>query len=135
MICFEAVPDNTDALRYNVELNDAEELISVFGVGLGDAPDVVEIQVEGALNIGEGTGTANILPSGSTLDPNNTYACVEFPIRLTTLDALMSEYLVWQRVSDKNFVFKPSVTPNTFVQDLLLVPSEKADKLAWCLQD
>ena len=89
VICVEAVPDNEKALRHNVALNEAQELISVIGTGLGEVPAAVDIQVEGDLKSGEGTGTANILPAGSTLDPNGTYECVRIPIQITTLDTLL----------------------------------------------
>ncbi len=89
VVCIEAVPDNEKALRHNVKLNDAHQLISVIGTGLGDVPGRVDIQVEGDLKSGGGTGTANVLPAGSTLDPNGRYECVKIPIQITTIDALM----------------------------------------------
>ena len=89
VICVEAVQDNEKALRHNVALNDAQEDISIIGTGLGEVESAVDIQVEGDLKSGEGTGTANILPAGSTLDPNGRYECVRIPIQITTLDTLM----------------------------------------------
>lgn len=91
VVCIEAVTDNEKALRHNISLNDANNYISVIGTGLGEMPGVVEIQVEGDLANGEGTGTANILPKGSTLDPNGTYHCVSTSIQITTLDILSEE--------------------------------------------
>jgi FkbM family methyltransferase len=88
VVCIEAVTDNQKALRHTIFLNSADSFISVIGTGLGEKPGVVEIQVEGDLANGEGTGTANILPKGSTLDPNGTYQCVSTPIQITTLDIL-----------------------------------------------
>lgn len=90
VISVEAVPDNVVALRRNVLLNDAQELICVIEKALGDRAGVVDIQVEGDLARGEGTGTANILPAGSTLDPNGTYQCVRIPVEVATLDSLRS---------------------------------------------
>ncbi len=89
VVCIEAVPDNERALSHNIGLNHADGLVSVIGTGLGEVPGAVDIQVEGDLMSGEGTGTANILPVGSILDPNGTYECVKIPIHITTLDALM----------------------------------------------
>lgn len=90
VICIEAVPDNEKALRHNISLNDAQEFISVIGTCLGEAPGTADIQVEGDLKSGEGTGTANVLPAGSTLDPNGRYECVKIPVQIATIDALMN---------------------------------------------
>ncbi|MEO8034442.1 MAG: FkbM family methyltransferase [Acidobacteriota bacterium] len=197
VVSVEAVADNAMALRRNVALNNAESLITVIERALGERAGTVDIQVEGDLAKGEGTGTANILPDGSTLDPNRTYECVRIPIQVSTLDALLQsgelapscsvvkidtdgydlrilqgatcfikasrpvmfgefaahcmnwhgqsvndvvefaksmDYLVWQRLPRrKRFQFSRAVNAATFVQDLLLVPSEKAEALGWCL--
>jgi FkbM family methyltransferase len=83
VVAVEAVPDNAEALKVNVALNELECVVSVLGVALGDVAKVVEIQVEGDLHRGEGTGTANIIAEG------NPFHCVRIPLNLTTLDALM----------------------------------------------
>ena len=195
VVCIEAVPDNEKALRKNIELNDAGKLISVIGTGLGDIPGKVDIQVEGDLTTGEGTGTANILPAGSILDPNGTYECVKISIQITTLDALTHptissntcqvikidtdgydlkvlqggrdfldknrpviygefaehclkwhgqsisdvlvfaesiNYLVWQRLPGKTFNFTRAIDFKTYSQDLILIPVEYQNILAWC---
>jgi FkbM family methyltransferase len=197
VVCIEAVPDNVSALRHNIESNNMQDAISVIGTGLGEAAGTADIQVEGDLTLGGGTGTANVLPVGSTLDPNGTYECVRFPIQITTLDALMRsslvptkcvvvkidtdgydfkiikggrrfleatrpviygefsahclhwhgegiadivefagslDYLVWQRLSGPDFAFTSIVDARTYKQDLMLVPSEYATRLAWCLR-
>lgn len=90
VVSVEAIPDNAIALRHNIAMNNAQGLVSVIEKALGDQPGRMEIQVEGDLKPGEGTGTANILPAGSKLDPNGTYECVRIPIEITTLDALFA---------------------------------------------
>jgi FkbM family methyltransferase len=84
VIAVEAVPDNIDALLRNVDANGLNDRIKVLPVGLGDAPKTVYIQIEGDLHSGEGTGTANILPDGST------YECVRQELRIDTLDGLVA---------------------------------------------
>ncbi|MEO5671583.1 MAG: FkbM family methyltransferase [Ramlibacter sp.] len=196
VISVEAIPDNAAALRRNIELNNAGGMIKVIEKALGDRAATLDIQVEGDLSRGEGTGTANILPAGSTLDPNGTYQCVRIPIEVVTLDSLHAVgeipdscrvvkidtdgydlkvlqgatkfiskcrpvvfgefsahcmgwhgqsvvdvisyansmgYLVWQRVErSKPLRFSRQADPVTFVQDLLLVPREHEEALAWC---
>lgn len=75
----EAVPDNVEVLRRNVELNGLEDLITILPFAAGDQPGVAQIQVEGDLRPGEGTGTGNILPPGSTWG-------VRQPVNVRTLD-------------------------------------------------
>jgi FkbM family methyltransferase len=89
VVSVEAVPDNAIALRRNVAFNNAQRLVTVIECALGERPGTVDIQVEGDLSKGEGTGTANILPGGTTLDPNGTYECVRIPIQVSTLDSLL----------------------------------------------
>jgi FkbM family methyltransferase len=62
----EAVPDNVAVLRRNVERNGLHDAITIMPFALGDQPGVAQIQVEGDLRPGEGTGTGNILPPEST---------------------------------------------------------------------
>jgi FkbM family methyltransferase len=81
---FEAVADNFEALRHNIELNQLNARIAAFCVALGDERKSVEIQVEGDLGVGEGTGTANIMADGST------WPCVRIPLQLRTLDDLVA---------------------------------------------
>jgi FkbM family methyltransferase len=91
VVSIEAVSDNAAALRHNISLNSAHDLVTVIEAALGDHEGIVDIQVEGDLSAGEGTGTANILPIGSTLDPNGKYECVRNPVAIRTLDSLWQE--------------------------------------------
>jgi FkbM family methyltransferase len=82
VVAVEAVPDNVAVLRRNVAANSLDSAITIVPLALGTAPGRVQIQVEGDLHAGDGTGTANILPDGSTYD------CVRQEIEVTTLDLL-----------------------------------------------
>jgi FkbM family methyltransferase len=77
---FEAIADNCEALRHNILMNHLNGIVVPVSVALGDCEKLIQIQVEGDLHAGEGTGTANILPDGSTHD------CVRIPLQLRTLD-------------------------------------------------
>jgi FkbM family methyltransferase len=89
VVAVEAVPDNVGMLRRNITLNDAP--VTVVPVALGEARKTVRIQVEGDWRAGEGSGTANILPAGST------YACVTQEIVVETLDAIATEGVIPDR--------------------------------------
>lgn len=80
VVAVEAVPDNAAVLRANVEANALAGQITVLPIGLGDEAKTVDIQVEGDLGAGQGTGTANILPDGSSYD------CVRQTLRIERLD-------------------------------------------------
>lgn len=82
VVAVEAVPDNVAALRRNIGMNELDARITVLPFALGAASGVAQIQVEGDLRAGEGTGTANILPDGSA------YECVRQEVEVRTLDAL-----------------------------------------------
>jgi FkbM family methyltransferase len=82
-VAVEAVPDNVVRLRTNLELNALGERVQVVPFALGATSGTAQIQVEGDLHAGEGTGTANILPDGST------YECVRQEIVVRTLDELV----------------------------------------------
>jgi FkbM family methyltransferase len=82
VVAVEAVPDNIAALTHNIALNHLGFKVAVVPVGLGDERNEVDIQVEGNLEEGAGTGTANILPKGST------HGCVRQKIMIETLDDL-----------------------------------------------
>jgi FkbM family methyltransferase len=82
IVAVEAVTDNVLALRQNIALNALEQQIAVVAAALGDEPKTVDIQVEGDLEEGGGTGTANILPAGST------YRCVRQALTVDTIDNL-----------------------------------------------
>jgi FkbM family methyltransferase len=82
-IAVEAVPDNVTRLRTNIELNALGGKVQVVPFALGATAGTAQIQVEGDLHAGEGTGTANILPDGST------YECVRQEIVVRTLDQLV----------------------------------------------
>jgi len=81
-VCFEAIASNFAALQRHVQLNGLQEKMLVFRQALGDVAATVDIQVEGDLHEGEGTGTANILPAGSD------YQCVRQTLEIRTLDSL-----------------------------------------------
>jgi FkbM family methyltransferase len=81
-VSIEAVPDNAAALRTNVNLNQLENVVRVLNIGLGDTKKTVDIQVEGDLASGEGSGTANILADGST------YRCVRQQLEIKPLDSV-----------------------------------------------
>lgn len=82
-VAVEAVPDNVARLRTNLELNALDEKVQVVPFALGATSGTAQIQVEGDLQAGEGSGTANILPDGSTYD------CVRQEIVVRTLDELV----------------------------------------------
>ena len=82
VVSVEAVPDNFKVLTENIALNSLESSIRTIGTALGDTAKTIEIQVEGDLASGEGTGTANILPDGSD------FKCVRQTLELKTLDSL-----------------------------------------------
>jgi FkbM family methyltransferase len=84
VVAIEAVPDNVAAFRHNMALNRAEDLIDLVPTATGDVAGRVDIQVEGNLKHGEGSGTANILALGST------YECERIQIEVTTIDDLLS---------------------------------------------
>ncbi|HYM60952.1 MAG TPA: FkbM family methyltransferase [Thermoanaerobaculia bacterium] len=83
VVSVEAVADNYQALIANVALNALNAAILVVPVALGDVSKMVEVQVEGDLRPGEGTGTGSILPDDST------YECERQSLHLETLDSLL----------------------------------------------
>jgi FkbM family methyltransferase len=190
VVAIEAVPDNAAALAHNISMNSLGDSIRVIPMGVGEVQAKVDIQVEGDLKDGQGTGSANILPNGST------YQCERIQIEVTTLDLLLSEkridatcgvvkidtdgydlkvlqggttflersrpivfgefaapclawhgqtvddvkqfaashdYVAWAADGHGSSLFRPEADRATFVQDLLLVPSEKVSQLGWCL--
>ena len=82
VFCIEAVRSNYERLVYNIQLNQREKTIVAIGKGVGEREKSVEIQVDGNLKEGEGTGTANILSEGSD------HPCERIPLTITTLDKL-----------------------------------------------
>lgn len=84
IIAVEAVPDNYQALKINISLNGLDGDLLAMCAALGDCCKSAEIQVEGDLNAGEGSGTANFLPD------NSDYECVRQKLELQTLDQLQS---------------------------------------------
>lgn len=80
VVAVEAVPDNVAALHENVRANALESSVSILSFALGASAGVAQIQVEGDLGPGEGTGTGSILPDGSTYD------CVRQEIVVRTLE-------------------------------------------------
>lgn len=81
----EAVSSNIESLSKNIALNKLEDRITIIHNGVGDTAKNVEIQVEGNLAEGQGSGTANILPE------NSQYKCERIPISITTLDILFAQ--------------------------------------------
>jgi FkbM family methyltransferase len=188
IFCIEAIKSNYEALIQNIKLNQRQSSIAPIGKAVGEREKIVEIQVEGNLRDGEGTGTANILAEGST------HPCERIPLAVTTLDQLTesgeipkhcslikidvdgydlfvlqgakqmlsfsrpiifgefnSHCLAWHGHShdhvahymgqfDYEVLFKSggwSFTrkpTHSVDQDLLLVPREKLQNLAWCCE-
>jgi FkbM family methyltransferase len=85
VVSVEAVPDNVRALEHNLAMNTLSDRVRVLPVALGEEERISFIQVEGDLIAGEGTGTANILPEGST------YECVRQEVHVRKLDSLMAD--------------------------------------------
>ena len=83
VVAIEATHDNASALATNIRINDLIADIAIVETALGDEEKTVRIQVEGDLALGEGSGTANILPDQSTFN------CVSQSLRLATLDGLL----------------------------------------------
>jgi FkbM family methyltransferase len=82
VVAVEAVPDNVAVLRQNIRANQLDELMSVVPFALGAVAAIEQMQVEGNLVRGAGTGTANILATGTT------HECVRQEIVIHTLDEL-----------------------------------------------
>jgi FkbM family methyltransferase len=82
VVAFEAVADNVKLLRENVALNELNANVTVHDVALGESSKTVAIQVEGDRNVGEGSGTANILAE------NSDYDCVRQTINVRRMDDL-----------------------------------------------
>ncbi len=83
-LCVEAIRSNCNALRHNVRINNLDSDIDILCCGLGDHHRDVEIQVEGNLKEGEGTGTANILADQSV------HPCERIPLQITTINRLIA---------------------------------------------
>lgn len=81
-VAIEAVPDNFRALQTNVALNGLLSQVQTIETALGDDTREIEINVEGDLRSGQGTGTASILPTDST------YVCERQRLQLRRLDDL-----------------------------------------------
>lgn len=81
--CIEAVKANFERLIQNIEINNRQNAIIPIGKGVGDCEKIVEIQVEGNLKEGEGTGTANILAVGTA------HPCERISLEITTIDKLI----------------------------------------------
>jgi FkbM family methyltransferase len=79
----EPIQSNCAALRYSIGLNHLESDVAVLECCVGAVEGTVDISVEGNLRSGEGTGTANVLPTGTT------YECERIAVPLTTIDALV----------------------------------------------
>lgn len=81
----EAIKSNFIQLQNNIALNNLENQVIPINVGLGECEKTVEIQVEGNLKDGEGTGTANILPE------NSRYSTERISLEITTIDLLIEQ--------------------------------------------
>jgi len=190
-ISFEPVASNFAALTYNLEVNGLGSCTKAFNAGAAAVAGQVEIQVEGDQLENAGTGTANILPTGSD------YECERQTIKVVRIDDLVAsqkipencslikidtdgydlfalqgarelltrnrpivfgefaehcmnwhnhsirdvqefardlDYILLIRTSQKNvWQFQAMTEFSHFVQDALLVPSEKLDSCRWCL--
>jgi FkbM family methyltransferase len=82
VFCIEAVRSNYERLVHNIQLNQREKAIVAIGKGVGEREKTVEIQVEGNLKEGAGSGTANILAE------DTDHPCERIPLTITTLDKL-----------------------------------------------
>jgi FkbM family methyltransferase len=89
----EAVKSNYLRLVDNIRLNGRQSTIMPIGKAVGEYEKSVEIQVEGNVKDGEGTGTANILAT----DSNHT--CERIPLTITTLDNLKASGQIQRRCS------------------------------------
>jgi FkbM family methyltransferase len=87
------VQSNYERLVHNIQLNQREKGIVAIGNGVGEREKTVEIQVEGNLKEGEGTGTANILSEGTD------YRCERISLTITTLDKLNESEKIPDRCS------------------------------------
>lgn len=85
VVAVEAVSDNSKTLAANVAANGLQARVRVLAVAVGEMEKLAQIQVEGDLKTGGGTGTANILPEGSD------YACVRQDLKVRTLDGLVAD--------------------------------------------
>lgn len=91
--CVEPVQSNYESLCRNVSRNGLENRMRALRLGLGEVERSVLIQVEDNLKEGDGTGTANILPEGST------YKCERVPLQITTIDDLVASAELPQQCS------------------------------------
>lgn len=80
----EAVNSNHERLQENIEINGLLEQISAINCGVAECEKTVEIQVEGNLRDGEGTGTANILAD------NTDHPAERISLDVTTIDKLIN---------------------------------------------
>ncbi len=83
-LCVEAIRANCKALAHNVRVNDLDSAVDIVCCGLGDRATEVEIQVEGNLKDGEGTGTANVLADHSV------HPCERIQLKTTTVNRLIA---------------------------------------------
>jgi FkbM family methyltransferase len=79
----EPVRSNYETLAGNIELNGSGQWVRPLYVGVGEREKTVEIAVEGNLCDGEGTGTANVVATGSP------YVCERILLHVTTIDTLV----------------------------------------------
>jgi len=84
---------NLSALRHNLALNGLQERVSVVGFAAGSRNRSAWIHVEGGLEVGEGTGTANILPESIGRGDDGQ------PIEERTLDSLRTQGALPKRVT------------------------------------
>ncbi|MDH3695672.1 MAG: FkbM family methyltransferase [Gammaproteobacteria bacterium] len=81
--CVDPISTNINSLDQNIRLNRLEDQIQTICEGVGECQKEVEIQIEGNLKTGEGTGAANILVS------NTTHPCERLTLQITTIDDLI----------------------------------------------
>lgn len=85
VVALEPVADNCAALERNIALNHLESEIQVVTVGAGSQDQPAWIHVEGGLGLGQGSGTANILPAANGAGPDGN------PISVRAIDSLRAE--------------------------------------------
>jgi FkbM family methyltransferase len=90
--CLEPVRSNYESLCHNMVINQCEGLLCALCTGVGETEKTVEIQVEGDLKDGQGTGTANIMPEQST------YKCERIPLQISTIDDLIQTGQIAQEI-------------------------------------
>ena len=91
--CIEAVRSNHRRLSKNIVMNGLVSVVNALQYGVAERQKTVEIQVEGNLMDGEGTGTANVLAEDAD------HPCERISMDVTTIDHLVQESKIPKEVS------------------------------------